>query len=132
MTWRYVPGLLTWRYVPELPAPVQAKPPAVPPVKRPRKKPKWIELDRRLALYERDGWICQLCLESVDPAVRNPAYRSPTLDHIIPRTRVELLPPGVDIHDERNLRLAHWGCNVRRSNQVTAAEIAAVLALCAL
>lgn len=64
----------------------------------------------RLAIYERDGWICGFCSESVDPTIKNPKPWAATLDHIIPRSK-----GGSD--DADNLRLAHRYCNNVRSNK---------------
>ena len=66
---------------------------------------------RRLAIYERDGWICQLCFEPVDPALPSSHRMSATLDHIECQSWV-LLPD----HSDANLRLAHLICNSRRSD----------------
>lgn len=70
----------------------------------------WITPTRRLALYERDRWICWLCLESVDRSLigtRSP-WR-PSLDHVEPRSLG-------GSNDESNLRLAHQWCNCVRSD----------------
>lgn len=63
----------------------------------------------RLAIYERDGWTCQLCAEPVDPSL-DPLHRmAATLDHIIPRA-LTLFPDD----SPANLRLAHRSCNSAR------------------
>lgn len=60
--------------------------------------------DRR-ALYERDGWTCQLCFELVDRFAHHLDPWAPTLDHIIPRS--------VAVDDSAsNLRTAHRWCNM--------------------
>lgn len=64
----------------------------------------------RRAIYERDGWTCQLCFEPVDPEAPDLAAR-PSLDHIVPQSRG-------GSHDVSNLRLACFGCNARRGNRV--------------
>lgn len=72
---------------------------------------RWIAMSRRQAIYERDEWICQICLEPVDrtlvyhAGVYEPGLAS--LDHILPRSL-----GGSD--DDSNLRLAHWLCNSLR------------------
>lgn len=68
----------------------------------------------RTSIYERDGWVCQLCGDPVDPdaAPRTRGYAS--LDHVIPRSR-----GGSD--EASNLRLAHMGCNADRGATVEAA-----------
>lgn len=69
----------------------------------------WISRADRLAIYERDGWTCQLCTELVDPNVDVLDDWAPTLDHIIPRSH-----GGSDEHE--NLRLAHRWCNSVRGD----------------
>jgi 5-methylcytosine-specific restriction endonuclease McrA len=59
-------------------------------------------------VFERDGWICQICLKRVPKNKKAPHPRSPTLDHIIPMSR-----PGGD-HLYTNVRLAHFECNWKR------------------
>lgn len=65
----------------------------------------------RLAIYDRDGWDCQLCFEPVPPGVDVNDDLAATLDHIVPQS-LQLIPD----HSPQNLRLAHRACNVRRSN----------------
>ena len=63
-----------------------------------------------LAVHERDQWTCQLC---GTPTLREWVkgdMRSPTLDHIMPRSL-----GGSD--DIANLRTAHWLCNSIRGNE---------------
>lgn len=62
-------------------------------------------------VYERDGWVCGLCDEPVDSALRFPDPRSVSLDHITP---VSLGGP----HTRVNTRCSHLGCNSRRGNRV--------------
>lgn len=66
---------------------------------------------RRWAIYERDGWRCQLCKRKVNADLRVPHPMAATLDHIVP---VSL---GGD-HSEANLQLAHLACNSRKRNKV--------------
>lgn len=61
----------------------------------------------RLAIYEEDGWTCQLCFSPVRPEVDPKHPRYPTLDHIKPRSR-----GGSD--DRENLRTACMQCNAMR------------------
>lgn len=58
----------------------------------------------RYAIYERDGWRCQLCRKKVDPTLSHNAKWGPSLDHVVPRTQ-----GGADTPD--NLQLAHRHCN---------------------
>ena len=66
----------------------------------------------RLAIYERDGWTCQLCGVEVSRAYSWSDPLSPTLDHIIPQS----LQSKPD-HSASNLRLAHALCNSVRGNR---------------
>lgn len=60
----------------------------------------------RLAIYERDGWVCQLCEEPVDPDLGSSDLWAATLDHIVPQSH-QLVPD----HSPGNLQLAHRWCN---------------------
>jgi len=91
--------------------------------KRKAKKPgAWVTKRQRLAIYERDDWICQLCMEPVDPALPHHDNWSATLDHIRCRSWDE--EPD---HTPENLRLAHRWCNSVRGDEThyTAADLAA-------
>jgi len=58
-------------------------------------------------VYERDGWICQLCFESIDPALKPPDLSSASLDDIVP-----LAANGTDTL--ANVQAAHLICNLRK------------------
>jgi len=66
---------------------------------------------RRLAVYERDGWQCQLCGKmckrrwTISIRTGQPHPRSPTIDHIVPMSK----GGGHVMH---NVQLACWQCNV--------------------
>ena len=77
-----------------------------------RKPGKWITQGERQAIYERDGWRCQLCGEDVDPGLSFPHPMSATLDHI--ECQSWALVPD---HSAENLRLAHFLCNQKRGNR---------------
>ena len=64
---------------------------------------------QRFAIYERDGWTCQICGERVDRDIDKQDQMAASLDHIEPRSWA-LIP------DDRpsNLRLAHRICNSTR------------------
>ena len=66
---------------------------------------------RPLEVYERDGWICQICYEPVDASVKWPDPKSPSLDHTVP------LSKGGH-HVWENVALAHLDCNVRKGDRV--------------
>ena len=63
----------------------------------------------RRAIYERDGWICQLCREPVQERRDPTDMWAASIDHVIPRAHG-------GTHDPRNLRLAHRYCNSIRSD----------------
>lgn len=65
----------------------------------------------RYEIYERDGWVCQLCFDPVDPSVDTLDRWGHTLDHIIPQSH-QLVPD----HSPQNLRLAHRICNSLRGD----------------
>lgn len=65
----------------------------------------------RLAIYARDGWTCWLCGDSVDAElIGSHSEWRPSLDHVITRSS-----GGGD--EPSNLRLAHWWCNIVRSDE---------------
>lgn len=69
---------------------------------------------RRLAIYERDGWTCQLCMEPVDRDLMSTDPINdwaPSLDHI--ECQSWALVPD---HSDANLRLAHRWCNAVRGD----------------
>lgn len=61
-------------------------------------------------VYERDGWICGICGDSVDKSLKWPDPMSPSLDHIQP------LSKGGH-HVLSNVQLAHLECNVRKGDE---------------
>lgn len=68
-------------------------------------------------IFERDGWICQICYEPVPQDLTNqydPMY--PNLDHIVAlKANVPLEEnPG---HVRANVRLTHRICNIQKSNK---------------
>lgn len=66
----------------------------------------------RLAIYERDGWVCQLCMTPVDREAHYLDDQAPSLDHIECRSWA-LIPD----HSPENLRLAHRLCNSFRGDE---------------
>lgn len=77
----------------------------------------WLD---RMALFARDGWMCQICSEPVDYAADPRSDWYPTLDHILPRSRG-------GSHEFTNLRTAHRWCNSVRGDlsHYTDADLAA-------
>lgn len=65
----------------------------------------------RLAIYERDSWTCQLCMEPIDREAHYLEPWAPTLDHIIPQSH-QLIPD----HSPEALRTAHRWCNAVRGD----------------
>lgn len=63
----------------------------------------------RLEIYERDGWVCQLCAQPVDRDLPANDRMAASLDHVVPQSTV-LFPN----HAPSNLRLAHRSCNAVR------------------
>lgn len=72
----------------------------------------WIKKDIRFAVYERDDWICQICLEPVDIEAHYLDKWAPSLDHIEPQSHT--IVPN---HDPENLRTAHRFCNGSRGDR---------------
>ena len=70
----------------------------------------WVSAVVRSGVYERDGYVCQLCGEPTDPGAGPNDDLFPSLDHIIPQSK------GGE-HTPDNLRTAHRVCNARRGNR---------------
>lgn len=64
----------------------------------------WITKAARVALYERDGWMCHICGDPVNRDAMVPELDAPTLDHVVARA------VGGD-HSPGNLKTAHFYCN---------------------
>lgn len=64
-----------------------------------------------LRVYERDGWMCQLCGEPIDREVSWPDLWSASLDH-----RVPLIAGGE--HTSKNVHASHLLCNIRKGGRV--------------
>lgn len=74
-----------------------------------------VEKFSRWDIFERDGWICQLCHEPIDAALDGRKPFGPTLDHIIPVSRG-------GTHTQDNVQLAHRRCNSQKGNRVAPAS----------
>lgn len=74
-----------------------------------RKRGLFVEPIYRAKVYERDGWVCQLCRRAVPKDKVVPHPNAATLDHIIP-----LAAGGA--HAYANAQLAHFRCNNRKSD----------------
>lgn len=66
---------------------------------------------KRADIYKRDGWICQICFEPVDPIIPWPESLSKSIDHVIP-----LILGGPDAPS--NVQLAHLVCNFRKHTKI--------------
>lgn len=64
-----------------------------------------------LEVYERDGWLCQICGKPIDPDLRFPFVMSKTTDHVVPLTK------GGQ-HEVDNLQAAHLYCNILKGNRL--------------
>jgi len=63
----------------------------------------------REAIYERDGWTCQVCGKKVKRELKYPNPMSASLDHILP------FALGGS-HTRANVQLAHLRCNFKKSD----------------
>lgn len=72
--------------------------------RRARERDAYVEDVNRTAIFERDGWRCQLCRKKVDGSLPTGHMMSATLDHIVP------LASG-GLHEAANCQLAHSICN---------------------
>lgn len=70
----------------------------------------------RREVFDRDGWICGICHDPVDPDCPWPEPMSPSLDHVIPVTRG-------GSHSRANTQCSHLVCNIRKGNR-TEAQVA--------
>jgi 5-methylcytosine-specific restriction endonuclease McrA len=61
-------------------------------------------------VFERDGWMCQLCGEPIDPTLRSPHRLSATIDHVLPIRRG-------GAHTLANVQAAHYGCNASKGDR---------------
>lgn len=66
----------------------------------------------RLAIFERDGWTCWLCMGQTEPTASVPHPLAPTVDHLVPR-----VDGGTDEPD--NLATAHFACNSKRGRSLS-------------
>jgi len=65
----------------------------------------------RLAVFERDGWMCGICELPVDRDAKWPDPGAPTLDHVVPMSR------GGG-HVLANVQLGHFYCNTVKGNRL--------------
>ena len=70
----------------------------------------------RVVIYERDEWVCQLCMESIDRTLRYPDPMSASLDHVVP------VSMGGD-NSAENLQASHLRCNHVKGNRTSGGEL---------
>lgn len=70
-----------------------------------------VPIANRRAVYERDGWICQICLKPVPRDADTYSQLRASVDHVVPRS-IQLDPD----HSVSALRMAHMICNAMRSD----------------
>lgn len=66
------------------------------------------EAIRRQDVFDRDGWICQLCGRPTDRQSKAPQPNAPVVDHIVP-----LAVGGA--HTFNNVQCAHFLCNSKKA-----------------
>lgn len=64
-----------------------------------------------VTIFQRDRWMCQLCLAPIDPSLSWPHPACATLDHKVPMSK------GGD-HVVENLQAAHAACNLQKRNKM--------------
>lgn len=60
-------------------------------------------------LFERDGGVCQICKEAIDPDAKYPSPEVFTVDHVIP-----VVDPRSE-HSYANTQSSHWRCNRKKN-----------------
>lgn len=67
----------------------------------------------RESIFQRDGWVCRICSESIDPTIRytDDPGACATIDHVIPLSR------GGD-DTPANVQAAHGSCNYGKCDRV--------------
>lgn len=79
--------------------------------RRASKRTKEVEVFSSNEIFERDGWICQLCDKPIKRDAKCPHFLSATIDHIIPLARG-------GSHTRKNVQCAHFICNCKKSDKV--------------
>lgn len=69
-----------------------------------------VEPVNEFVVYERDGWICQICMQPIDRTQHYPEPLSPSLDHRVP------LALGGE-HSYRNCQASHYLCNASKGHR---------------
>lgn len=55
-------------------------------------------------VFDRDDWVCQLCLELIPAGLTYPHPLYPSVDHVVPLARG-------GAHETDNMQAAHLRCN---------------------
>ena len=78
---------------------------------RARKRAAYVEPVDRMAVFQRDRYICQICRDPIDGSLSHPDPMSPSIDH-----RVALANGGA--HSMENCQAAHLTCNLSKGARV--------------
>ena len=84
--------------------------------RRARKVAVTVEEFSREEVFDRDGWVCQICNKLTNQRVAWPHPKFPTLDHIIP------LSKGGE-HSRRNTQTAHLRCNLSKGDRSVGSQL---------
>jgi len=79
--------------------------------RRTRLRDAFVEAFDRVEIFERDGWVCQICKLPTDRSAEWPDQQMPSLDHIMPISRGGK-------HSRANAQTSHLGCNVRKGASI--------------
>lgn len=72
-----------------------------------------LEYFTREEVFNRDGWVCHICSESISPSLKYPHPMSASLDHVTPISRG-------GPHTLENSAASHFLCNIRKSDRMPA------------
>lgn len=75
------------------------------------KRDAFVEPVFRARVFERDGWVCQLCGDPVDRDAAVPHPRAVTIDHVVPLARGGK-------HEMSNAQTACFLCNCLKSDSM--------------
>lgn len=64
-----------------------------------------------LTLFELHGWMCNICLDTINPKLRKPNPMAATVDHLVP-----LCKGGTHTWD--NVAPAHAACNFAKGDML--------------
>lgn len=84
--------------------------------RRARQRAAFVEPVYRKKVFERDGWVCQICGEPVARDQKVPHPLAPTVDHTVPLA--PYLGRAGGEHSMANVQTAHFLCNSQKSHLV--------------